>query len=630
MKEKIKNCGKKILKFTKKHKFSCACFLLAVVMTLSGTLSLAKYVSGNPLKETPTAAGLHNNAKIDNVSALSFTNMAFWGGLEDIGVSMNSLRNVTVSVNNYETVNGKQLVTGVTTEYSLIFELPQNFASELALQLVDGKDTALTSQFVLSEFLNSVTPSKPNAVVKTQDPKYNGKKYTGINKDGDIVSYMTVDVSYNASNGSYTIVSQDRDGTVITIEPFIKEDMEQTLYFRLWDVEEKGLENVELESGTLLPPLVLTFKEDVPCYRITVRRPDFRLGAGDPETDTYKLSLAPIDALRDTHLGGYLMSEDESGNMFYAKSLRAGEEVFLSTVTEVVTSNDGSDEQVTLMGSIPVHIVGKEETKELGVSYRETTYKRALVETNTTESATTDSAHTKYYTYRSSSKRWSDSNSNSGLYRIENYLKTTVTTETIYEIRVRETTEAFEKITTKVVSADGTHVEQSVEKTMSTTRVLIEALKRETVTTTYSEYYKFYERKNTGSSWGNAKDSFSVNFTGSYPQSYEMENPPVYESDDVPLSHEEIDELANKKAIKDTYLKNEETKTSFKREKNYTSGVQSIIPTSLYTADPTISLEPLNTHITTPSGVIHKYYLSTSYSKNYPFFVKVHFEQVAQ
>ncbi len=629
MKEKIKNYAKKLLKFTKSHKYSCTCFLLVIAMMLSGSLSLAKYVTANPLNENPSAAALHNNAKIDNVSALSFTNMAFWGGLEDIGVSMNSLRNVTMSVNNFEMVDGKQLVTEVTTEYSLIFELPQNFADKLALQLIDEADKAMTSQFVLSEFLSSVSPSKPSAIVKTQDPKYNGKKYSGINQNGDIVSYMTVKVDYDVSDGSYTLTSQDRDGTVITIEPFIKEDMEQTLYFRLWDVEDKGLENVELESGTLLPPLILTFNEDVPCYRITVRRPDFRLGPGDPETDTYKLSLAPVDALRDTHLGGYLMSMGSNGELAYARSIREGEKIYLSTVTETVSTNDGSDDRVTLMGSIPVHIVGREETNDLGESYRETSYREALVLTKTDVTETTGEAYTKYYTYRTSSRRWSNSDKNKGLYKIENYLKTTTSTITTYEIRVREVMTSSETVRTDSVSVDKTHVEQTVTKTVNTERFLIDALVKEDVTVTYTEYYKYYERRATGEDWGDPKDKFSYNFTGSYPKSYEMENPPKVEGTYIPLSTDEIAKLSNMKEIKDKYLVSQSTTNSFKREKNYTPSMQSIIPTSLYTADPSISLDPLTTHITTQSGVIQKYYISTSYSKNYPFFVKVHFEQVA-
>lgn len=634
MKEKIKICGKALLKFAKKNKYACICFLLASALALTGTLSLARYISGNPLEKNPSAANFTNSAKINNVSALSFTNMAFWGGLEDIGVSMNSLRTVTIDVNNFDTINGETLVTGVSTEYSLIFELPQNFASKLAMQLIDGSDKVLTSQLVLSDFLGAVGPDKQSDVIKTQDPLYNGKNYVGITQEGNIVSYMTFDVTYDTSDGSYTMESRDRDGTVITIEPFIKENMDQTLYFRLWDVEDKGLENVELESGTLKPPLILTFKEDVPCYRITVRRPDFRLGAGDVETDKYKLSLAPVDALRDTHLGGYLMSMDSNGEMVYARSIRAGEEIYLSTVTEVISSNDGSADQVTLMGNVPVYTLNKEEINDLGTSYRETSYQNALTTIDEQITENTDDSHTKYYTYSNWSRRWSDSNANNGLYKIENYLKTTVTTETIYEIRVREINEIKEKVTTTSISDDKMHVEQSVTKTTSTTRLLIDALKRENVTTTYTEYYKYYQRGNKNQSFSEVTqftyNNRNVTFTGSYPVSYEMENPPKIEGNDVVLGADEIAELASNSVIKETYLKNEETVQTFTREINYTSGSQRILPTSLYTADDTINLDPLETHITTSSGTIQKYYVSTSYSKNYPFFVKVHFEQVAK
>ena len=632
MREKLKKYAKYLLEFTKMNKTTVICFILALSVAITGTASFAKYVSGDPISNNPGAAAFHCNAEIDDVSALTFTNMAFWGGLEDIGVSMNSLRNVTIDVNNFEVIDGKQLTTGVMTEYSLIFEAPQNFASKLALQLIDEDDNVLTSQIVLSDIISCVSASNPTGIFKTQDPLYNGKKYTGVTQEGNIVSFMTFDVTYDAVNNIYTAASRDRDGTVITIEPFMKEDTDQTLYFRLWDVESKGEEQVELESGTLKPPLIMTFKQDIECYRVTVSRPDFVLPAGTPVTNSYNLSLAPVDALLDTQLGGYLMEQDQNGDFFYARTLQAGKEIHLSTVMEVASTNDGSDDRVTLMGSIPVYIVGKVEENEIGKNIRETTYTAIYTDVKSTSETTFDkdnSNYTKYYTYRN--KRWSNSNSTSGLYKIENHLITTTRVVTEYEIKVREVTEITEKVTTKSVSADKTHVEQDVKHEEVTTRVIMDATKKITTYVSYSEKYVYYQRSTTGStSWGNGKDSFTgVNFTGTYPQSYELEDPHQEELNNIFLTADEIEELKTVDVVKDK-LSTSTSTVNYKRTINYTSTTTPIIPTSIYTADDSISVTPLETHITTPGGVIQRYYISTSYSKNYPFYVRVHFKQIQE
>ena len=589
-------------------------------------------MSGDPIANNPNAAGFHNTAIIDDVSALSFTNMAFWGGLEDIGVSMNSLRTVNISVNNFENLGDSTLVTEVPSEYSLIFELPENFADKLAIQLIDGDDKVLTPQMVLYEMIRSVNPSKPTAVYKTQDPQYNGKPYVGQTHSGNTVSFITFDVSLDTDSGVYTMTSQDKDETVITVEPIIKEDLLQTLYFRLWDVAdvEKNEEgNVELESGTLLPPLIFTFSEDVPYYRITVNHKDFDLGSGSMETDRYKMTLAPIDALRDTHLGGYLMNLDSNGEFVHARSIKAGDKLYLSTVTEVVTSHDGSDDKVTLMGSIPIHTVGKTETKDIGTNTREITYNDVYTVTDTKTTSTTDNAHTKYYTYRTSNRRWSNSNSTNGLYRIRNFLTTTTTTTTYYDIRVREISKITEEILTNSVSEDKTHVEQTVIRKSANTVLLLDAIKRTDTQITYTESYEYAQRNSTGNTPWTVVNSFNYTFTGSYPTSYEMENPPIVEGDDVPLTADEIEELKTWDAIA-PYLQGDVTQTSFDREKNYTATHQTITPLTIYTADDTIPLDPLHTHITTPGGTEQKYFISTSYSKNYSCYMKVHFEQVIQ
>ena len=108
-----------------------------------------------------------------------------------------------------------------------------------------------------------------------------------------------------------------------------------------------------------------------------------------------------------------------------------------------------------------------------------------------------------------------------------------------------------------------------------------------------------------------------------------MENPPIVEGDDVPLTADEIEELKTWDAIA-PYLQGDVTQTSFDREKNYTATHQTITPLTIYTADDTIPLDPLHTHITTPGGTEQKYFISTSYSKNYSCYMKVHFEQVIQ
>ena len=646
MKEKLKLYAKYRLAVVKTNKITFICFFLAISVALTGAASFAKYVSGDPISNNPQAAGFHNTAVLDGVSALSFTNMAFWGGLEEYGVSMNSLRTVNISVNNFEIIGGEKYSTEVKSEYSLIFEIPQNFAGKLALQLIGGDDAVLTPQMVLEQILNSVKPENPDAVFMTEDPKYNGKDYVGIDQAGNPASFITFDVHYDTATGITTATSRDRDGTIITVEPFVKEKMQQTLFFRLWDVEKKGEENIDMEGGgDLKPPLVITFEEDVPCYRITIYRPDFLLSAGGEETDKYKLTLAPIDALRDTHLGGYLMNYDNNGNLVYAKTLQAGKEVYLHTVTEVKSTNDDSEDNVTLMGSIPYHYEGNKETIDIGASAREYTIDNVYTTTatRTTISDKTDADHTKYYYYSNSNsgsykRGWNDVAESAATYKIENWLKTELVTTTTYMLRVRETSYTTETITTNKVSADRTQVEQSVERTVKTVVVQIDVLKKETTHYEYSEYYKLYQRSSTKNAWGNPVNQFNRTFTGSYPESYNMHNTEPETRSAVALNPTEMDAFNNDQTIQNAikkagYLTGSESTKNYNRVITYTTQLESIIPTDVYTMDLSgtdggIDCDPLNTHITVNGQTIQKYYISTSYSKNYPFYMKVHFEQI--
>ena len=70
----------RVLKFIKKNISSFICFLMAIIVALMATLSYARYVTDGKFNGASSIGSFSCSAAINGVSAVSFTNTAFWGG----------------------------------------------------------------------------------------------------------------------------------------------------------------------------------------------------------------------------------------------------------------------------------------------------------------------------------------------------------------------------------------------------------------------------------------------------------------------------------------------------------------------------------------------------------------------
>ena len=134
-----------VVSFVRQNFLSCACFLLAIMVLVTGTISYSKYLSTELSEPSGKAGSFSCSANIADVSALSFTNTAFWGGsVDDDRIALNALRSLTFTVNNYQTSSdGKKSVASVRMKYSVVFSAPKNFVDKLAVQLFDASDKAV-------------------------------------------------------------------------------------------------------------------------------------------------------------------------------------------------------------------------------------------------------------------------------------------------------------------------------------------------------------------------------------------------------------------------------------------------------------------------------------------------------
>ncbi|MBO5215436.1 MAG: hypothetical protein J6B79_04540 [Clostridia bacterium] len=314
---------KKIIKFIKRNVFSCTCFLLAIAVCLTGTFSYARYISVDSYDRSPGAGSFSCSANIDGVSALSFTNTAFWGGTtSEDKIAMNALRAIEFKVNNFEGTGSDKKVSEVKMNYQLIFSAPKNFIEKLAIQLFDDTSTAILPQIVLQDLVKS------SGIYNTASSEdFNGSPAT------DLIFTVT------KSGNDFTATAGD-----IKIEiDEVNIEIEQALQYRVWDVSALTNETNKVantEGGKLLPPLEVKFTSEVTCYRIKISMPQFKFDAGTEQTRDYSLRLVPTATLEDDHLGGYLMDGTEKPTTIYA-----GQTLGVQTVKEAIS--DYTDEACT-------------------------------------------------------------------------------------------------------------------------------------------------------------------------------------------------------------------------------------------------------------------------------------------
>lgn len=361
MKEKIKNALKCTQLFVKKNKMSCICFLLAVLVTISGTFSFAKYISGDSISKRPGAATMHASSEITGVSALSFTNTDFWGddGGED-DIAMNSLRSIDISVNNYElAADGvTKNVSDVRMEYEIVFCAPVSFTENLAFQVLAEDGHPITTQMILGHFIESAH----NHESHTAEGK---ARFNGVDVDHDHVFTFESndDESLIICTTDYMLPEGGTAPLTIRLEKIV-ETLQQTLLFRAWDTSELNLEKVETEMGDLLPPVRAVIETEVPMYKISIHLPTFVFEPGTEQTANYRITIAPTEVLADVHLGAVMSPTDSN-----IKAIYAGLPVSFVTTTEtyhyttdsnyLTTSNWEYIDEVHLIANPAVYTVGE-------------------------------------------------------------------------------------------------------------------------------------------------------------------------------------------------------------------------------------------------------------------------------
>lgn len=354
MKNKLKKFFSNAKVFIKKNALSCLCLLLATLVAITGSVSYSKYISTAPITEGSGAGSFSASATIDGISALSFTNTAFWGGtVEEDKIAMNALRSVNFHVRNYEyDGSGNKKIADVKMKYNLVFDAPKNFAERLAIQVFDEANKPLLPQIVLSYLLDSVASSTTGVFDTGKTPDYNASEIH--DEVFDVVK----------SGDTFTATMRDNEDTVIIVEDYF-EDVHQRLDFRTWDCS--ALTNtinpsLNVEGGTLTPPLTVNYmEENVEFYRIIIKMPQFILEPGAEREAHYSIRIAPTDTIQDGHLGGSFVQLID-GQYVPVKEIYGGSsnDWYLGTVHEKINDKFYSDENFT----VPIKVNGNDKVEE--------------------------------------------------------------------------------------------------------------------------------------------------------------------------------------------------------------------------------------------------------------------------
>lgn len=288
-----------IILFLKKNIFSIICLLLSFFILVMGTVSYSKYVNSDSSSSNSSVGSFAVSASVDSISGLSFTNTDFWSSSSvdnNDKIAMNVLRNLNFSVNNFKTdESGNTQVSDVRLKYNLSFSAPKVFAEKLAFQVFDDNKSPIIPQIVIADLLNASdgtydTSSSTNyEETNTNDLKFSVKKEAN---------------SYIATSSTVTI----------KIEKY-NDEVDQTLLFRMWDTSTLTNEEnreLEVEGGKILPPLEINFNQSVEFYRITIVTNNFILPAGKAQTDNYAIKLVTTSPILDEHLGSTIVKASKN------------------------------------------------------------------------------------------------------------------------------------------------------------------------------------------------------------------------------------------------------------------------------------------------------------------------------
>ena len=353
---------------------------LAAVLLSTYVLSFiaAKFVSKESSDDQARVASFSCSAIIDDVSALSFTNTAFWSGEHTDRVAMNALRTMHVVVRNWEDVDGERRVAEVPTSFDLQFTAPANFVEKLAVQFSDHVlhhgDHVVLPQIDIESVIAAAKEGRQYNTAESED--YGAVEGMEIIFDTGV--YTTAD-----GKEAYHMWDSGSGELEIRIEPVVLE-MERVLYFRIWDTSGRtSPENptVNSEGGTLLSPLEIRYTEPVNCYKFSYHHPSFVLGAGVEEENCYTISMTPKHAIHDHQLGGFLAARDEGSSLeeptFHLyKGIDRLDDLYAMTINGELTDTypDGTTEvhHHTMVSSVKEFVEGQTVTENPEI-YREQT-----------------------------------------------------------------------------------------------------------------------------------------------------------------------------------------------------------------------------------------------------------------
>ena len=638
---------KKLLTLIKNNFITALCFVLSAVMLFSAVaVTYAKYLESEATDATEGTVGpAAFSAKIDGVSALSFTNTAFWGGtVAEDKVAMNALRSINFSISNFETIDGIEQVNTVKNAYQLTFTAPKNFIEKLAIQVIDSADASVIPQIVLSDVLKGTD-------FNTAD----SEDYTATEADD-------IELKVTNTGGVYTAKTAD-GSVVITLTPTTK-TVTQTLYFRLWDTSKLTSSTnpvVENEGGDLLAPVCITVTDEVECYAISVDLPDrFVLPAGVKTTHEYAMRLAPTSTLSDEHLGGVLMTKNADNSYTVAETLYAGQSLYMVTTEENIVDDDAYATSApdggwhTILGNVKKYSEGQTTTVELDP---ETTLQGPFPSQSgpTTETEVTytvqyyyrGNANTTYLigteTYNSLSDIPTDEYN--GTYNGRNYTASSRKITASYEeITVQENvttstltkTESTETIKTDDILNDGNTIYQSVTKDSTITTTVSEVTEEIKTTRTWTSTRE--DEWDEGDWWTDPSWDTSADWVDSVVDEDTTTTTTPTENTTDTTSQEtfyrtifrrqsSIDvKVETASRVKGTYREDD-------GEGNIT--VVDIVESYYQNADKTddattdvIETGPFNIMATIDGVERQVYFLSQCYSKNYPMTVHVDFKQI--
>lgn len=299
-----------VKKALKNNVFLIGCLLFFLIVFVMGSISYSKYIIDSSDSADSNVGSFSVSTSIDGISGLSFTNTDFWSSSdENDQIAMNVLRNLNFSVNNFKVdSSGNKIVSDVKLQYNLSFSTPAIFAKSLAIQLFNNKKNAILPQIVINDLIST----EDNKVFKTADSiDYGGSSVTDL------------EFTVKKTTSLYTAKSDD---VIITISEY-EDYVDQSLIYRMWDSSQLTNENnpvLETSGGQILPPLEVNFKEKVKFFQVTIIMDSFILPAGSEQTDNYVIKLVPTSVINDKDLGSTIVEgvKDSANNIVAYENIK--------------------------------------------------------------------------------------------------------------------------------------------------------------------------------------------------------------------------------------------------------------------------------------------------------------------